>query len=207
MPSPFISAPTGRSIRCCRSSPRFTFEVDLARCSVGDPAAFAVLGRWPFRWPSVRRERRQRSWPPAPLAAFMPPIRWAPLSGRLAVSIVLVPWLGTLGSQEAAGRCIAVIGALAMLLPPMLKEDSWQGSALLVFSLCAVGVLTWGMGPVPGDLIAYGRRIATEAGYSAPFSTPAKAATPRSLCRAGRPMAPTSSMSQAKWKRPTSSST
>jgi spermidine synthase len=92
------------------------------------------------------------------------------IAGALAVSIFLVPWLGTLGSQRLM-LGIAVFGGLVMLVPPLLKHDSWRGSAAMTFAvglgaLAGLGVLAWGMGPVPGELIAYGRRIASEMGYS-----------------------------------------
>ena len=144
------------------SSPRFTFEIDMARCifAILPPALF-----WGASFPLAFGAARAGSDPGRTVGDVYAANTLGAIVGALAVSIVLVPWLGTLGSQRLL-LGVAVLGGLTMLLPPLIKEDAWQGSAMMTFVLCILGILAWGMGPVPGELIAYGRRIATEMGYS-----------------------------------------
>jgi len=76
--------------------------------------------------------------------------------GALAVSLVLIPWIGTQQSQ----RIILVLSAVSALiaLAPLLKGRVLPAVGLLA-SMGIAGLLAWGVPPVPGDLIAYGRRM------------------------------------------------
>jgi spermidine synthase len=84
------------------------------------------------------------------------------IAGALAVSLVLIPWIGTQQSQ----RIILVLSALSglIVLAPLLKKRA-AGRTLPALSLVAstliAGLLAWSLPPVPGDLIAYGRRMGT----------------------------------------------
>ena len=143
-------------------APRYTFEIDMAR------TIFAILPPslfWGAAFPLAFGAAGAGSDPGRTVGGLYAANTLGAIAGALLVSIVLVPWLGTLGSQRLLVG-VAVLGGLAMLLPPLLKEDSWHGAALMTFALFGLGILAWGMGPVPGELIAYGRRIATEFGYS-----------------------------------------
>ncbi len=143
-------------------APRYTFEIDMARSifAILPPALF-----WGAAFPLAFGAASAGSDPGRTVGGLYAANTLGAIAGALLVSIVLVPWLGTVGSQRLL-LGVAVVGALVMLLPPLLKEDRWQGSAVMTLALFGLGLLAWGMGPVPGELIAYGRRIATEFGYS-----------------------------------------
>ncbi len=86
--------------------------------------------------------------------------------GALMVSLVLIPWIGT---QEST-RLILFLSALSALvvLVPVIKGRASR--VLPVFGLLAsmllAGLLAWGVPSVPGDLIAYGRRMGIYKGLS-----------------------------------------
>ena len=143
-------------------APRYTFEIDMARTifAILPPALF-----WGAAFPLAFGAANAGSDPGRTVGGLYAANTLGAIAGALLVSIVLVPWLGTVGSQRLLVG-VAVLGGLVMLLPPLLKDDSWQGAAAMTFALFGLGALVWGMGPVPGELIAYGRRIATEFGYS-----------------------------------------
>ena len=92
--------------------------------------------------------------------------------GALGVSLVLVPWIGTQQTQR-----------LLVLLSWSARPRFWrhtragyrsQAVALgLTVSLVVAGLLAWRVQKIPGELIAYGRRVQTA--WTAPtFSTPPK---------------------------------
>ena len=87
--------------------------------------------------------------------------------GALAVSLVLIPWIGTQQSQRIILITAALSGLIALL--PVLKSRN-TGRALPAFGLLAsmlvAAALAWGLPPVPGDLIAYGRRMGDYKGQS-----------------------------------------
>ncbi len=142
--------------------PRYTFEMDMVRSvfAILPPALF-----WGAAFPLAFGAANAGSDPGRTVGGLYAANTLGAIAGALLVSIFLVPWLGTVGSQRLL-LGVAVLGGLVMLLPPLIREDRWEGSAMMTFALFALGLLAWGMGPVPGELIAYGRRIATEFGYS-----------------------------------------
>ncbi len=85
--------------------------------------------------------------------------------GALGVSLVLVPWIGTQQSQRAL-LVLSALSALFVLVPYIRESGSKTVAALLAASLILAGVLTWRVHPIPGEVIAYGRRMSLSAGYS-----------------------------------------
>lgn len=84
------------------------------------------------------------------------------IAGALIVSLALVPWIGTQNSQRTLLMLAAASGLV--VLAPQLKSRS---TALAVTAAMVLAcLLTWKIDPVPGELIAYGRRIATYLGSS-----------------------------------------
>jgi spermidine synthase len=76
--------------------------------------------------------------------------------GALMMSLVLIPWIGSQQSE----RCLiagSLLSGLLVLLPAV------RGSAKSAFAVGASVVtalfLIWTVSPIPGDLIAYGRRM------------------------------------------------
>jgi spermidine synthase len=87
--------------------------------------------------------------------------------GALAVSLVLIPWIGTQRSQQIILLLAALAGLVALI--PVLKSRT-TGRTLpalgLLASMLLAAALAWGLPPVPGDLIAYGRRMGEYKGQS-----------------------------------------
>jgi spermidine synthase len=85
--------------------------------------------------------------------------------GALAVSLVLIPWIGTQQSE----RLLAVVSAVSALfvLTPLAKlARSKAASVGLLAAIVLAAIAVWSVPPVPGDLIAYGRRMAQNKGQS-----------------------------------------
>jgi spermidine synthase len=83
--------------------------------------------------------------------------------GALAVSLVLIPWIGSRQTEQLLVAVAALSGCVA--LAPILgsSRTSWAG---LTASIALAGFLITRIDPIPGDLIAYGRRMALNAGQS-----------------------------------------
>jgi spermidine synthase len=86
--------------------------------------------------------------------------------GALAVSLVLIPWLGTQQSQRII-LLLSAASALIVLFPVLKSAPRKTAGAIgLLASMAFAGLLAWGVPPVPGDLIAYGRRMGVYKGQS-----------------------------------------
>ncbi len=76
--------------------------------------------------------------------------------GALAVSLWLIP---SIGSQDTE-RVLLVLAVLSGLI--MLRKSAMAMIACVVIA----PLMAWSIDPIPGDLIAYGRRMAFNAGMS-----------------------------------------
>jgi spermidine synthase len=85
--------------------------------------------------------------------------------GALMTSLVLIPWIGTQNSQQII-LVLSALSALFVLVPFIVKHKSVWAAAGLAASLVLAGILAWKLDPIPGELIAYGRRMAINAGKS-----------------------------------------
>jgi spermidine synthase len=85
------------------------------------------------------------------------------IAGALLMSLVLIPGIGSQQSQ----RLLVIASAAAgwLILAPFLRRSK-AAAVVLVISVPLVSFLTWKVDPVPGDLIAYGRRMPINAGNS-----------------------------------------
>ncbi len=79
------------------------------------------------------------------------------IAGALVVSLWLVPWIGTQGTQRALLVASALSG-LFVLWPPWNRR-AWKQAAALGTAMVVAGLLAWTIHPVPGKLIAYGRQL------------------------------------------------
>ena len=90
------------------------------------------------------------------------------IAGALGVSLWLIPWIGTAHSEQVLLALSALSGLL--VLAPLVRERarsaSLQLAGGLTVSLVVAGLLGWNIGPIPGELIAYGRRMRVNAGQS-----------------------------------------
>jgi spermidine synthase len=88
------------------------------------------------------------------------------IAGALAVSLVLIPWIGTQESTRII-LMLSALSALIVLTPLILKRSARVLPAVgLLASMLIAGLLAWGVPDVPGDLIAYGRRMGIYKGQS-----------------------------------------
>lgn len=85
------------------------------------------------------------------------------ITGALMMSLVLIP---AIGSQQSQRLLLVASAAAGWLLLAQLFLKSRFAAAALLASLPLVGFLAWKIDPIPGDLIAYGRRMPLNAGNS-----------------------------------------
>lgn len=83
--------------------------------------------------------------------------------GALVVSLILIPQIGSQQSQRVLVIASAIGGIIVLL--PILRR-SGLGIAGLAASILVAGFLAYTVEPVPGELIAYGRRMALNANQS-----------------------------------------
>jgi len=76
--------------------------------------------------------------------------------GALGVSLILIPAIGSQDTERVLLALAALSGAVCLV--PLLKKSG--GIFGLVAVLAVAALLTWDIDPIPGDLIAYGRRMA-----------------------------------------------
>src|ERR1035441_3199395 len=82
-------------------------------------------------------------------------------------SMILIPWIGTGPSQEVLIAALGVSGML-MLVPRLWPfRPANLANLLAIGAAAAIALLLAGtVSPVPGNLIAYGRRMMTSMGRS-----------------------------------------
>jgi spermidine synthase len=85
--------------------------------------------------------------------------------GALLVSLALIPWVGSLQSQRIM-LWTAAISAIVILWPEVRLTKSTGMAAALAAGLVVAAWLASNMAAVPGELIAYGRRMVINAGRS-----------------------------------------
>ncbi len=81
------------------------------------------------------------------------------IAGALGTSLVLVPWIGTQQTQRFM-LALALLGGW-VLLANYLGRRRGQYAALLLISLPLTAAVMWRLHPIPGGVIAYGRRMNT----------------------------------------------
>jgi spermidine synthase len=85
--------------------------------------------------------------------------------GALAFSLVLIPWIGTKGCEQAL-IVLSAVSAVFALGPVVKQSQGMAGTMALAAALAVAGWLCVNVTEVPGMLIAYGRRIMTSAASS-----------------------------------------
>jgi spermidine synthase len=76
---------------------------------------------------------------------------------------VLIPWIGSQQTERVL-LIVAVLSGVIALVPVL--RGSVAGVTGLVACVAMAGLLSWNIDPIPGDLIAYGRRMAQNATLS-----------------------------------------
>ena len=82
------------------------------------------------------------------------------IAGALAVSLTLIPWIGTQQTQRLL-VLLSWLSAAVVLAPYARRYQSRPVALALTVFLALAGVAAWRVQKVPGELIAYGRRVAT----------------------------------------------
>lgn len=85
------------------------------------------------------------------------------IAGALLVSLWMIPALGS-SQTERVLLIAALLSGLVALVPAMKR--SFGAWAALAACLIVGALLTWDIDPIPGELIAYGRRMGINAGQS-----------------------------------------
>jgi spermidine synthase len=137
--------------------PWFNFELDLARCVW---AIFPATLLWGASFPLALAAAAVPGQDPARLSGEVYATNTAgSIIGALAFSLVLIPAVGTLGSQQLLIG-LAVTSAL-------LAASSVRGRRRLILMVALAGgavilggVLVWTVSDVPWQVVAYGRRVA-----------------------------------------------
>lgn len=143
--------------------PGYTFQIDLVR-SMWAILPAALL--WGASFPFALAAAAPRGEDAGRIVGQVYAANTAgAIVGAVVFSMILIPTIGTRDSQ----RVLIVLSALAgltILLPLVWSSKNKLGEAALAASIVAAGLLVFTVSDVPGDLIAYGRRIMTSSNRS-----------------------------------------
>jgi spermidine synthase len=143
------------------TSPWLNFDLDLTRCI---RAIFPATLLWGASFPLALAAAAANREDPARLTGEVYAANTAgSIVGALAFSLLLIPALGTQGSQQVLIWLAAAAAVIAVAPVVFRKVTSGAGLALAGGLACAA-LLAWGLsatvGAVPWQAIAYGRRVA-----------------------------------------------
>ncbi|MGH9394153.1 MAG: spermidine synthase, partial [Terriglobales bacterium] len=140
------------------SSPWFTFQIDFARCLWAILPA-AVL--WGASFPLALAAVAQPGVDPGSVVGGVYAANTVgAILGALLVSLWLIPAIGTLNCERLllAG---AVAAGLTLLLPDLVRARARGGWAWAAVAVAPAVLLALKVPPVPGALVAYGRKLPT----------------------------------------------
>src|SRR5271157_4670437 len=142
-------------------SPWHTFQLDMVRC------LWAILPPtilWGASFPLALAAVASPGEDPGRLVGGIYAANTlGAIVGALSVSLALIPWIGTRNSQRVL-LVVSALSALLVLAPHARRLRSMALAAGLAVSMLVAGFLAWKVDAVPGELIAYGRRMAISAG-------------------------------------------
>ena len=144
------------------TSPWYTFQIDMVRCLWALlPAALL----WGASFPLALAAAADVEGDPGRLVGGIYAANTGgAIVGALCSSMILVPWIGTGRSQAVLIATLAGSGLLMLL--PLLRPFRWPGALATGAAAAAALALAGTVAPVPGMLIAYGRRMMTSMGRS-----------------------------------------
>jgi spermidine synthase len=135
--------------------PWFNFELDLARCVW---AIFPATLLWGASFPLALAAAARPGEDPARLSGEVYAANTAgSIVGALAFSLVLIPAVGTAGSQQLL-IALSVLAALTVAVTAKLTRARF--ALLAAAALMLAVVLAETVSDVPWQMVAYGRRIA-----------------------------------------------
>ncbi|MGA2145006.1 MAG: fused MFS/spermidine synthase [Bryobacteraceae bacterium] len=138
------------------TSPWFTFQIDLVR------VIWALLPPtllWGASFPlALAAAARPGEEPGRLVGAVYAANTLGAILGALIFSLILIPSIGTAGCNRLL-ILMAALGGLAVLVPRIETTRSIGAAAAATAALVLAVYLAANVGPTPGMLIAYGRRI------------------------------------------------
>ncbi len=142
-------------------SPWHTFQLDMVRClwAILPPAIL-----WGASFPLALGAVASPGEDPGRLVGGIYAANTlGAIVGALSVSLALIPWIGTRDSERVL-LVVSALSALLVLAPHARRLRSKALAAGLAASMLVAGLLAWSVDAIPGELIAYGRRMAISAG-------------------------------------------
>jgi spermidine synthase len=134
-----------------------TFQLDMARCLWAIlPSAIFWGASFPLALAAVAKPGEDSG---KLVGGIYAANTLGAIVGALAVSLALVPWIGTQDTQRVI-LIMAALSAAVVLGPYAWERSSAVTASVLTLSLILAGYLAVNLDPIPGELIAYGRRIA-----------------------------------------------
>jgi spermidine synthase len=145
------------------TGPWKTLVLDLGRCLYAIlPPAILWGASFPFALASVSASQKESG---RLVGGVYAANTLGAIAGALLVSLALVPWIGTRQTQRLL-VLLTWLSAAAVLAPyAWRKRDSFVGG-MLAASFAFALLLAWQVHKIPGEVIAYGRRVATAMGNS-----------------------------------------
>jgi spermidine synthase len=142
-------------------SPWHTFQLDMVRCLWAIlPPALLWGASFPLALAAVAAPGED---PGRVVGGIYAANTLGAIVGALGVSLTLIPWIGTRNSQRVL-LVVSALSALLVLAPHARKHRSKALAAGLGAAMLVAGLLAWSVDAIPGELIAYGRRMAISAG-------------------------------------------
>ncbi len=145
------------------TSPWQTFQLDMVRClwAILPPAIL-----WGASFPLALAAAASPGDDPGKLVGGIYAANTlGAIVGALGTSLLMIPWYGTQNSQRVM-LVLSALSALIVLVPYVRQHKSIGVAAGLAASMVFAGYLAKGIDAVPGELIAYGRRMAISMGRS-----------------------------------------
>jgi len=140
------------------SNPWFTFQVDLVRCLWAIlPAALLWGASFPLALASVAQPGEDSG---RMVGGIYAANTAGAILGALSFSLLLIPHIGSARSERVL-MVLAAVGGLLLLAPLVWSWRRKIGALALAASTAAAVWLVMSAPPLPGMLIAYGRRIMT----------------------------------------------
>jgi spermidine synthase len=142
-------------------SPWHTFQLDMVRClwAILPPAIL-----WGASFPLALAAVASPGEDPGRLVGGIYAANTlGAIVGALSVSLTLIPWIGTRNSQRVL-LVVSALSALLVLAPHARRRRSKALAVGLAASMVVAGLLAWKVDAIPGELIAYGRRMVISAG-------------------------------------------
>jgi spermidine synthase len=157
------------------TTPWFTLQLDLARCLwVVLPGAILWGASFPLALSAVATTEQDAAWLAGGVYAAN---TVGAIIGSLAMSFVLVPWIGSSHSEQV----LIIASALSALIllepsfagaadagPGAAVTSRWNvgGTIVLALAMVGAGLLARSVHKLPGLLVAYGRYSATRVGQA-----------------------------------------